>query len=211
MTELSDGYWEQQEDDSCSMLRKQGTPASASGEAQLRQRRSLWRAIGVFFGMCRDYTADDFARLKEAGVQKAEHHAAHEQAKAKREDAEAEKILAEAAEIHERIDESKRKDALRVMEYRKDQLTKQAEIEVARAKRADSEARRAQAMADAMERVSDAISTIRSKGGNVAFDSDQLMRLLQQGIAENPEDASLQETLENLLEPADGDDSRENE
>lgn len=147
-------------DEEARIVPKSATPLPVPSAEVLRQRRGFFRTIGVWFGLLRDYTAEDINRLKEAAVSHVEAQVANKMAEAELKVAEAAKQHAEAEEVLAR-------------RY---------------ATRIKAEGDYAKNMAEAFEKLTLAISRIKEAGGSISFDQEQLMRLLTRGGQEFPED-----------------------
>lgn len=151
------------------------------------QRRSFFRSVGTFLGLCRDYSVADIGRLKEAGVRVVE---------AKADDGAAVVVarLAAAAESHARAEVSKQNAATARIKV----------IAESKAKLIEAESIRLTAMAEAMSTLKSVISEIRQSGGEVAFNEDELMRLLCAGREDFPDDRIIEQAEQDNLQPETG-------
>lgn len=145
-----------------------------------QRRKGIFRTIGAFFGLVRDYTAEDIGRLVEAEISKREGEAAKAHA-------EAEANVALAAERHATA-ELRRSEATVNLAAAQDAASKAAE----RSRQAEIDD--AYALSDAVERVELVISRIKMQGGAVFFDKLQLTALLRQAQTEFPEDKLIQDS-----------------
>ncbi|MDB5295997.1 MAG: hypothetical protein JWO31_1980 [Phycisphaerales bacterium] len=125
----------------------------------------------------------DLRRIKEAELKKVD-------AAASAASAEAQKKVAEAAEASARANLHKRNDRLAKIE--RDRLAADAaQARAAAAKtqaeadaiRSDADSRRVAAVAEAKARFIEAISKLQQAGGCVAFDEENLRRIVAQGMA----------------------------
>lgn len=120
--------------------------------------------IRRFLAWVHAMSAEDFGRLKRAGVEAAEGEARMRNSEAVKREAEA---AAQFAEAEVKLQEA---EAKRILNER----LRQADA----TERAQAEAEAAERIAAATERLAAAISRIRQQGGTVGFDSAQLERLL---------------------------------
>jgi hypothetical protein len=136
----------------------------------------------VWLGLLKDYTAEDINRLKEAGVSKVEGHAKDINADAARKIAEAAKLHAEA----DLISAHKAKTAADAYA-----VTRKADADYALS------------VADAIQKVADAMNNLRQKGGNTGFDEKQLIQLLLNAKREFPTDPQIENASQEHLDSGD--------
>jgi hypothetical protein len=154
------------------VIRKKGTPISTVGK--IKSRKGFFRTIGSFLGLLHDYTAEDIDRLKEAGVQIVE-------SKAKKQYAEAMEKIAKAAELHA-MAEVRNAEAQKILADA--DMVKAETLKIAK----ETEIEYLAKYTESIERVNDAISKIKQKGGLVLFNKKQLDDLLKVGSLEFPND-----------------------
>jgi hypothetical protein len=156
------------------VVKKHAEPASVPEELEEEQAKATFGWLRTIWNWIRGQTASEARRLKEAGVRAVEGEAAKRVNEAKKLDAEAEKMYAET--------EQKRQEAALLELQRRKQ---EAQLE---GEQLEKDIERAERIADAAERVEKAISTIRQKGGDVAFDTEQLKRLLEAELERGEEE-----------------------
>lgn len=152
------------EDNKDIYIQKRISPAHVpdkSAEQQKEASLGFWRTL---WNKLHGHTASDARRLKEAAVDGVEGEAAIRKNKARKLDAEAELIYAQA-------EEKLRDAALKALEYEK----RAAELN---GDQIDKDAERMERIANATERVEKAISKIKQMDGDVALDQEQLSRLM---------------------------------
>ena len=151
-----------------SLIPRNAIPKKTQRENIPNQRKGFFRIIGVWLGLIKDYTADDINRLKEAFVEEKE-------ANARYKSAESENKIAEAAERHANAEKlMAEKDAIIL----------------------DSRANYAERMSIAIERLSNAIITLKMKNGDIAFDEKQLLKLIIKGSGEFPDDDIIADSIQ---------------
>lgn len=147
------------------IIKKTAQPAPVPADAQEQQDKASRSFLRELLNKIKGYTAQDAKRLKEAAIQIAEGEAAQKVNEAR-------KIEAEAQKIHAEADYKRQKAALKEIEWRKSLR----EIEECK-KNADIENTERQAAA--IERLANAISVLKQKGGEVGFDKEQIENALK--------------------------------
>jgi len=150
-------------------IRKSALPAHAPDELSEQQEEATYGWWQTLWNKVRGHTASDARRLKEAAVNGVEGEAGKRMSEARKLDAEAQLLYAQAEEKRRDAALKKVKYDRQVHELQGDQL--------------DEDIDRMERVANATERLANAISRIQQMGGDVAFDSEQLGALL--GINED--------------------------
>lgn len=128
-----------------------------------RARRSFGLVVQDIWNAVRGYTAEDVSRLKEGGIQIVEGKGRLPNAEAAVKVAEAAKLHAEAEEIRARAEKT------------------QAEAGAIRSKTRIEEIK---GVASAYSDFVDVASKFKQAGGNVAFDMEQLQKLIDRALGE---------------------------
>jgi hypothetical protein len=150
-------------------VRKTIVPAQAPPSQQMMQEKATYSWLTKLICLVKRYTAADYGRLKEAGISMVENES-------KKKGGEAAKLFAEAEEIHARAELLRQEKAI-----------KDAAIS---ASWVNNNIDTINATAAALERLSNAISNIKQKGGDVGFDQEQLEKAVGIGLLKYP-DASV--------------------
>ena len=164
---------QEQEDQALVIVSKTAKPLSrpsATSQQQKQKERAFFCTVRNAWNWLRGYTAEDVAKLKEAGIQKL-------QGEGLKPLAEARAKVGEAAERHANAEK-----------LRAEAEKAKAEADAIRRK-ADGEY--AKDISIAVQNVADAMSKIKQAGGTVAFDEQQLLKLLTEGQKRFPEDRQI--------------------
>lgn len=127
---------------------------------QRQQDEATEGLVRRVWGWIKGQTVEDVARLREAGVQLVEGEAATKVNQAKKLEAEARKAHAEADAIEQDTATKRLLLQIELRELNKNNLDDSGQV------------------LNAVERVELSMSRIRQDGGSIAFDSDQLSKLL---------------------------------
>lgn len=188
------------------LICREAAPSPVSPEKQPKQRRGFFRFLASLLGIGKDYAIPDLLRLKEAEIRGREAEADRTQAEADLAKAKALLKIAEAQEKFERIE--RERSERQVMERFYNAVTAQPATDTPQEPLPSVNPKellanqRLESVREEITRVRDAISTILQCGGQVAFDREQMLDLLRQGLNEFPDDEVLKllaEEIEELL------------
>ncbi|RXK79850.1 hypothetical protein EST62_13250 [Chlorobaculum sp. 24CR] len=147
------------------IIKKTAEPAPVPTIVQEQQDHASRKWYQTLWDKVKGYTATDALRLKEAGIQTAEGEAAQRVNNAK-------KIEAEAQLLHAEADLKRQEAALKEIEWR-------SALNNLQNSQVKEEIENTERQAAALERLANAISAIRQKGGDIGFDPNQLVNAIK--------------------------------
>lgn len=147
------------------VIQKKAQPSLVPENLNEQQKRATFNWLRNLWHKVKGYTASDVLRLKEAAIQNVEGEALKKLSEAKKNEAEAARLFAESERIKR---ESAIKD-LEIANKKKSLVDSITEEDMSKLER----------VANATERLNNAISSIRQKGGDVGFDSETIKKILE--------------------------------